>query len=343
MDALDRQILYAVQVEPRAPFSDMAAVLGVSEQTVARRYRRLHAGGIVRVVGMLNPGPLGRTNWVVRVQVRPDAATSLADALAHRDDVSWVSLVSGGSEVVCVSHPASDDERDELLLQRLPRTSQVIGFGAQALLHRFGSDRGPDWTGYDNELTPEQQARLQRELPPVEAPVTLEPGDEALLAALARDGRASYAELAKATGWTASRTARRLDQLVGSGVAYLDVEMAPGPMGFHALAFLWLTVSPADIVATGEAVTRHPNVAFCGAITGGANIMAALVCRDSGDLYRYVTEQIGAIDTIRQVEISPVLRRVKQAGSLMSGGRLGSDARRPAGRMAGSGRGLTGS
>jgi hypothetical protein len=57
--------------------------------------------------------------------------------------------------------------------------------------------------------------------------------------------------------------------------------------------------------------------------------MAALVCRDAADLYRYVTEQIGAIDTVRQVEISPVLRRVKQAGTLMSGGRLGGDASRP--------------
>jgi len=37
MDRLDRQILQALQLEGRAPFSRLAAVLGVSEQTIARR------------------------------------------------------------------------------------------------------------------------------------------------------------------------------------------------------------------------------------------------------------------------------------------------------------------
>jgi len=350
IDDLDRQILYAVQVEPRATFSELADVLGVSEQTVARRFRRLHADGVVRVLGLVNPSRLGRTDWVVRVQVRPDAATALADALARRDDVSWVTLVSGGSEVVCVTRPDSDDQRDELLLQRLPRTAQVLGFSAQALLHRFGPPAGPDWTGFADSLSDGQLARLVRpERTPRDDAVTLEPEDAPLVAALRTNGRASYADLAKATGWTAGRVARRLEGLRASGVLYFDVELAQAMIGFSALAFMWLTVAPSDLEATGEALIRHRQVAFCGAITGAANLMTALVCRDSADLYRYVTTEVGAIPTIRQVEISPVLRRLKQAGTLMAGPRLvgeGPPPPRPAGRpgrMAGSGRGLTGS
>jgi hypothetical protein len=48
----------------------------------------------------------------------------------------------------------------------------------------------------------------------------------------------------------------------------------------------------------------------------------SLVCRDSDDLYTYVTATLGAIDGIQHVEISPVLRRVKQAGTMMDGIRL---------------------
>lgn len=55
MDRLDRQILQALQLEGRAPFSRLAAVLGVSEQTIARRYRRLHTQGVVRVLGLIDP------------------------------------------------------------------------------------------------------------------------------------------------------------------------------------------------------------------------------------------------------------------------------------------------
>ena len=40
LDQLDRQLVRALQLDPRAPFSLIAEVLGVSEQTVARRYRQ---------------------------------------------------------------------------------------------------------------------------------------------------------------------------------------------------------------------------------------------------------------------------------------------------------------
>jgi DNA-binding Lrp family transcriptional regulator len=41
IDRLDRQLLHALQIDGRAPFRRLASVLGASEQTVARRYRRL--------------------------------------------------------------------------------------------------------------------------------------------------------------------------------------------------------------------------------------------------------------------------------------------------------------
>ena len=37
LERTDRQILHALQIAPRAPFARIATVLGVSEQTVARR------------------------------------------------------------------------------------------------------------------------------------------------------------------------------------------------------------------------------------------------------------------------------------------------------------------
>lgn len=42
-DQLDLQVLSALEVDGRASFSRIGAVLGVSDQTVARRYRRLCA------------------------------------------------------------------------------------------------------------------------------------------------------------------------------------------------------------------------------------------------------------------------------------------------------------
>jgi len=328
MDRLDRQILQALQLEGRAPFSRLAAVLGVSEQTIARRYRRLHTQGVVRVLGLIDPARQNQARWFVRAQCRPDAAAHLAEVLAARDDVSWVSLTAGGSEVTCATHTRRPEQPEELLLKRLPRTSQILSFTAHLLLHRFAGD-GPDWNAYGDALTTEQTHHLRTQAVPgssggmvagTAAEFTTE--DEPLLDALTRDGRASHRTLATVTGWPESRVARRIDQLHATGTLYTDVEIAYELFGFTTTAYLWLTIAPAHVAQVGTALAAHTETTFVAAITGSANLLVSVLCLDAEQLYTYVTTQIGAIDAVRQVEISPVLRRLKQAGTLMAGPRL---------------------
>ena len=159
IDRLDRQLIRALQLDPRAPFSRIAEVLEVSEQTVARRYRRLRGDGLLRVMGLASPRAVGATEWLVRIGCRPGGARRLADALAQREDVSWVTLSSGGTEIVCLVRSLSQQQSDELLLQRLPATSQVLSLATHAVLHRFAS-READWAGYVGDLTDEQVTRL---------------------------------------------------------------------------------------------------------------------------------------------------------------------------------------
>lgn len=321
LDPLSHQIIHALQIDGRASFNRIATVLGVSEQTVARRYRAMRADGIIRVVGLLDPSRLGQTSSTVRIQCRPGAASKLADVLAKRADVAWLSLTSGGTEIVCSVRSITAERRDELLLQRLPSTSAVLGVSAHSTLHRFLGMRADDWVGHGKLLTRKQIKAL--DAPPLtDEPAGVHDDDRPLLDALARDGRATYAQLARATRWTETRVARRLATLRASGTVFFDVDLAVQRLGFHTTAHLWLTVAPADLVAVGTTLAGHPEIAGVSAVTGTANLWASVVCRDASDLYRYITERIGAIPEVRQLEISPTLRQVKQAGSILTGGRL---------------------
>ncbi|HEX4060428.1 MAG TPA: AsnC family transcriptional regulator [Streptosporangiaceae bacterium] len=348
-DALDLQIIHALQLRPRASFSRIAAVTGVSEQTVARRYRRLHADGVIRVIGLVDPRRVGQNDWVVRVRVRPGSAARLAEALARRDDVAWVTLGAAGSEVVCSVRSRSQEQRDELLLRRLPGTAPVLGISAHAVLHRFAGSEA-DWLGYGGPLgagllsagqierlgqPPDDQPSddLPRAggLPTAPGPaggpaVRLEPGDQPMLDLLAADGRAGYAALATATRWTQSRAARRLELLQRHGIVYFDVDVATRMFGFDTTAYLWLTVEPARLGELGEELASHPEVPFAAAVSGASNLLASVVCRDIEALYQYVSGRIGGLDGVRQIETSPELRRIKQAGSLMDGPRLADPA-----------------
>lgn len=316
LDELDRAIVHALHVDGRAPFSRIASVLDVSDQTVARRYRRLRSDGLLKVIGQAQARRLGWVEWFIRIQVMPEAAVPIAEALARRSDTSWVSLTSGGTQIVCVVRARSSRERDALLLGQLPRTPRVVGVTAHCLLRVFAG--GPTgWHGRADSLTREQIAALAPQHVPGarQERVVLDEGDERLLGVLARDGRAGYPELAHATGWSPATAKRRLDQLRNFGVLFFDVDIDPLLLGFEMVAILWLTVEPAALRHTAQAVAEHPEIAFAAATTGPTNLLMFVACRDTEALYDYLEGGIGSLPGVRHVESAPVIRDSKRAGT----------------------------
>ncbi|MEU4605131.1 AsnC family transcriptional regulator [Kribbella sp. NPDC023972] len=301
LDAVDRGLVHALKVDGRVAFSTVAEVLGVSEHTVARRYRRLRTHGVLRVVGVADGLRLGRTSWIIRIRCTPDAATPIAAALARRTDTCWVHVLSGGTEISCNSQPHS---RGEQLINKLPRG--VFGVTAHELLP--GPFHPRQWDYLDDA----QRARLRRPDPDLLAEkVTLDPPDHRMLARLGVDGRATYADLGRTTGWSQSTVARRLDHLRRTGVLVFDVEVPPLALGYEAEARLWITAQPAALVATAEALAGHAEISFVAVTTGPTNLVAHATCRDSGDLYRYLTERVATLPGLHTLETAPVLRTVK--------------------------------
>lgn len=322
----DVRILRALQVDPRVGFATVAAVLGLSELTVARRYRRMRRAGVLRVIGVVAPGALGQSRWMVRLRCRPGSATALAEALARRDDISWVALSAAGSEVTCAVRSRSQEQRDDLLGRRLPRAAAVLDLQASVMLRQFLGGRGHYWAALAGTLTPEQESALGPGAEPfTEGPVVrseptqLDARDEELLAALAADGRASLVRLAAAAGLTPGRASRRLHTLLADGVVHIDVEIAPVALGYRARANLWMRVHPAQIKNVGRALARMPEVGFAAALSGPNNLHAVVHCRDLDELFELTSDRVGALPGVEAVEVSPVLRQIKQAGTRVDG------------------------
>jgi DNA-binding Lrp family transcriptional regulator len=315
LDELDRGLVHALQIDGRAPFARIAAVLGVSEHTVARRYRRLRTAGVLRVVGAVDGFRLGFASWTVRLRCTPDAAGAIAAALARRSDTFWVHVLSGGTEISCNLQAGADAERDGFLLEKLPGTRRVLAMSAHSMLQGFAGPGG--WRGLV-ALSAEQVARLRApEAGGGEEVVGLGGGDRELLDALAADGRLGFAELAAASGLSESTVRRRLEQLRALGVLSFQVEIAPGELGYRAEARLWMSVRPSAVVHVAQALAGHAEVSFCAVTTGPSNLVASVICRDSRHLYRYLTEQVGALTDIDRVETAPLIRTVKRNGALL--------------------------
>jgi DNA-binding Lrp family transcriptional regulator len=324
VDDLDLQLAQCLGIDGRASFSAIAEVLGVSDQTVARRYRRLRSAGLLRVAGLKWDRSHGSAHWFLRLRSVPGAGEAIAAALARRDDTAWVQLLSGDTEVLCSLRGDGFDGADSLL-SRLPRSERIVAVTAYSRLHMFTG--GADALGFLDILPADRVAPLGPPRGKSPGAGSGEPGspaaivpsdlDAALFAALAFDGRAAYADLAAATGWSETTVRRRIDQLRDAGALSFSLEADLAAFGFRSQAWLWLSVPPAQLAEAGTALAKFPEVAYAAATTGPASLAAVAVCRDEESLYQFLTTKVGALPGVERVEISPVIRIVKQASPVV--------------------------
>jgi len=326
LDDVDRQIAHMLTVEPRASFRTIAEVAGISDQTAARRYRRLAESAGLRVLGVPDGSRLGWVDWFVRLQTTPGSADSIAAALARRPDTQWVNLASGGTEIICMVQARTPEQRDALFLRGLPGSRRVVQISAHSILHNYTPQA---WHGIRSALSPEQletMAVLARGGDPPDPPdhggaarppvPPWPPSDEPLLAELARDGRTSNAALAAAIGWHESTVRRRIDELRRSGLLHFEVDLDGRALGMNVYVMLWLSVEPARLDEAGHALAGHPEVAFAAATTGPANLISTALFSDTDHLYQYLTGELARLPGVRSVETAPIIRTLKRTGSV---------------------------
>jgi DNA-binding Lrp family transcriptional regulator len=336
LDHVDRKLLHALVVTPRASFRLLASVLEVSDQTVARRYRRLADTAGLRVFGLIDGQRAGWVDWLVRLQATPGSAQRIADTLALRPDTRWVRLYSGGTEIFCMVQARTPEQRNTLFLRGLPGSRHVTAISAQAILHVFTPVA---YVGYGGALSAVQQDAL-REAAPEPPPAALETAgsamapalgtehawipageamlraeDDPLIAELARDGRAPIADLAAATHWHESTVRRRIEELRLAGLLYFDIDIDDAVLGVSTNVMMWLKIEPASLEAAGRELAAHPEIPFAAATTGPTNLAATGVFRDTRQLYAYLTTRLADLPGLQSVETAPVIGTVKRVGS----------------------------
>jgi DNA-binding Lrp family transcriptional regulator len=320
LDRIDCQIVHMLTVEPRAPFRTIAEVTGISDQTAARRYRRLAESFGLRVLGVLDGSSLGWVDWFVRLQTMPGAADTIAEALARRADTKWVQLASGGTEIICFLEARTPEERDALLLRGLPGSRRVVQISAHSLLHNFTPKA---WQGVTQALSEAQLALLARggdsQKPPAPggAPALLQPEDEPLLTELARDGRTSSAALAAEIHWHESTVRRRISELRRSGLLHFEIDVDTRGFGMTVHTVFWLSVEPARLDEVGRTLAKQPEVPFAAATTGPANLVVSAHFRNTEHLYEYLTGELASLPGMRSVETAPIIRTLKRTGSVL--------------------------
>jgi len=150
LDETDRAIISRLQYDGRVPFTDIASEIGISEGTVRRRVKQLIEGGVLQVVGIVEPQFLG---WNAAAMIGVAVQAGQVDAVAHKvaqfPEVSYLFMASGGFDLFIEVYCKDMDHFVSFLdqkLQQVPgvqRTETFMILKMYKLSYRWGEAEPP--------------------------------------------------------------------------------------------------------------------------------------------------------------------------------------------------------
>lgn len=311
LDDVDKRLVAALQVAPRASWQQIATALDVSESTVSRRSRRLLASGVVRVNGLPDPLRCG-LGFPVLIQVgcAVGAAASVARSLAMRSDVRFVAMLAGSHDLVVEVIVASRGQLAEVLLDDLNRIPGIVRTTTEAVVRNFKTSY--DWA---RELLGDRADLLPA--PPVPTPGEpmshkVDADDLRLIELLSTDGRLSAAELAKRSNLSESTARRRVDALSACGALHFATFVDPVLLGFEVPLFLWLDVDLSAMEEVAQALVARHEVRYLSATAGYSDLTAEVILPDLDRLYDFLTGVVGSLPGVRRSEVGLELTTVKR-------------------------------
>ncbi len=308
LDDLDRAIVACLQVNGRATWQQVAAVVGASESTVSRRANRLLRDQVVCVSAVPDPPRCGLgTPVLMQVECAVGATTAVAGVLAMRSDVRFLAMLTGSHDLVLEVIVASRAHLAEVLVEQLRSIPGITHTSTETVVRNFK-------TSYDWSRRILGDAANVLEPPPVDVagPASLDGVDLQMAQILAADGRTPMSEVAARVGIGEAAARRRVDALTSRGAFWFATFVDPQSMGYETEMFLWLDVDFAHLEEVASALGQHPEVRYMSATAGYSDLACELVLRDLDDLYRFNTEVLGSLPGIRRVEMGQELRIVKR-------------------------------
>jgi Lrp/AsnC family transcriptional regulator for asnA, asnC and gidA len=148
LDPLDCRMIGLLQQDGRMSNTAMAQALGISEYTVRTRLKRILESGIIRIVAVANPIDLGfeiSGNLKIRIDIKK--TTPVIEKLMKIDELTWVALTTGGTDIDVDFAVRSMKELQELIFNKISKIEGVLSTETSLMvdLIKDKTDYGTAW------------------------------------------------------------------------------------------------------------------------------------------------------------------------------------------------------
>lgn len=137
IDAVDEQIIAALQEDGRRPYTQLAKTVGLSEAAIRQRVQRLLDAGVMQIVAVTDPISLGyHRAAMVGIKVDGDVR-EVAKELSTFDEVVYVVLTAGPVDLLAEVVVSNDIALLELLNDRIRKIPGVLSTETSIYLNLY--------------------------------------------------------------------------------------------------------------------------------------------------------------------------------------------------------------
>lgn len=318
LDDLDRQIIGVLHLLPRASWDEVASVVNVDSSTVSRRYSRLVANNVLRVLGELSWGTYSTTFPVhLRIQTHSASPARILDDLAALPQAIHVASTYGRYPLFATIHAANEREAGEVL-HTVYEMDGVASITTLPIL--TAKAKGSHW---DPQLLSDRQREACRELEsaseldaglsqPDNQRHPTEPTEKRALSLLQRNGRLPASRLAKELGIANSTAQRMIRRLTDQQWFTPRVEIDASFLGYEAPFLLSVKTSLDSSREVARRLTEHPALRFVSQVAAEYNMFCTGIARDRAHLAELINDDFGVLPGVRDLGIDLLLVEAKR-------------------------------
>jgi Lrp/AsnC family transcriptional regulator, regulator for asnA, asnC and gidA len=133
---------------------------------------------------------------------------------------------------------------------------------------------------------------------------TLDVVDQRIVALLQFDRRMSNVEIGRRVGVTEATVRRRIERLERDGVVSIAAFLNPMQFGYTGVAIIGLRIDLGRSQAIVDALSVHDEIRYIALTVGRYDMVVEVALKDAARLRDFLTDCIGAVPGIREVETS---------------------------------------
>ncbi len=142
--------------------------------------------------------------------------------------------------------------------------------------------------------------------------INLDAKSKELIALLQKDGRTSYANLAKEVGLSEAAVRQRVQRLIDQKVMQIVAVTDPLSVGFSRQAMVGIKAS-GDLREVAEEISRIKEVDYVVVCAGRFDLLAEVVCEDDAHLMEILNDSLRKVTGVAEIEAFLYLRLEKQS------------------------------